>query len=641
MVPFFVCGNLALDQPADQSAALDLAHHILMSCNRYDLDTTQWTPESGFRSVFVVNCPESSVSNENQPRQSSPFQLAWTCTADATTCTKARDAFVRAGQRLQVALKITTPIVVKGTFRSFCQGQSTCALRNTLGQASAASFLLGPDGYMYPQALYKHISSAPTQYAAQDIIAEFNSDFNFYFGDGKIQPSQVDFELVLLHELVHGLGLTTSWNTWFKDAYPVDTSQDYLTPSFTVRMAPGTSSQNIQNINFGNWQPLQAFDRAMATQAGKSLIENYNRVTAFSGSGAALPGFLTGFKVSGDPYNAAKEVYSYATAGPRNLVYNVPNEAQFASGETIYLQTYANQYLQGSSIAHFDLQSYVNTPDFLMIPDVTNLTGQSLDEILARLSKDWAYGVMGPRLLGVLGSMGWPLQASPTSPLPTVNPTASPTVSPTQSAVPTMVVPSEAATVAGMPVPVFVGIVAGCLLGAGLLIGFIVWITKRTKRKQQAAGLYLTETLPFETASPAGYQVRLAPEMGYTQPVLPPVATVRRPPPPPPTGSSYYATPSTVSSMGRNNFSDAQIEADAALARMLQEQEDAIARGQTPRPTPLPSQYSSQTYTTPYNQSYMPSQTYSRSQMYPQDIASPLPPPRAGPSTQSNRTYQM
>ncbi|CAG8826691.1 6203_t:CDS:2, partial [Gigaspora rosea] len=49
-------------------------------------------------------------------------------------------------------------------------------------------------------------------YSSCDIYAQFNSAVNFWFnGDGPISPAQQNIHTVILHELFHGLGLTSSW----------------------------------------------------------------------------------------------------------------------------------------------------------------------------------------------------------------------------------------------------------------------------------------------------------------------------------------------------------------------------------------------------------------------------------------------
>ena len=73
------------------------------------------------------------------------------------------------------------------------------------------------------------------------------------------------------------------------------------------------------------------------------------------------------------------------------------------------LATFLNQYLLGSSISHLDRDTYVNTADFLMVPAA--IPGQTLDSIIAKHPSK--YGVIGPGLLAILQTIGWPTKESP------------------------------------------------------------------------------------------------------------------------------------------------------------------------------------------------------------------------------------
>jgi hypothetical protein len=68
---------------------------------------------------------------------------------------------------------------------------------------------------VYPQSLFKQINNgAQVSMREVDIIAEFNTDFKFWFeGDGPIARDQVDFELVVTHEFV-GVSRFGNFEVW-------------------------------------------------------------------------------------------------------------------------------------------------------------------------------------------------------------------------------------------------------------------------------------------------------------------------------------------------------------------------------------------------------------------------------------------
>lgn len=138
--------------------------HPLSNCTNIRWDA-EFTGPPGSPPRYVPVCADISKEEAElqrrhllQPRQTSePFTIQFTCT-DTTDaiCAKARTGFQQAGARLAKALKIQTSIVVQATFKSFCEGQgASCPLRNTLGQASASSYLQGNingDGpWLFPQ----------------------------------------------------------------------------------------------------------------------------------------------------------------------------------------------------------------------------------------------------------------------------------------------------------------------------------------------------------------------------------------------------------------------------------------------------------------------------------------------------------
>src|SRR5688572_24015139 len=79
----------------------------------------------------------------------------------------------------------------------------------TLGQAGATRYisLKDDDGIyrLYPQPLVKQFQfEKHAKFFEFDIFAEFNAFMPFWFeGDPEIQPLQVDFKSVVVHELIH------------------------------------------------------------------------------------------------------------------------------------------------------------------------------------------------------------------------------------------------------------------------------------------------------------------------------------------------------------------------------------------------------------------------------------------------------
>jgi hypothetical protein len=126
-------------------------------------------------------------------------------------CDKVKNALQRAGARIASVFQIQTPIVVSCEYTPFCENTPNCDLANVLGGAQYASAFEVENNNggtsMYPQALVKNLKvGKQLQYGKVDIIAQFNSEHNFYFREDGIPITdlQVDFEYVATHELIHG-----------------------------------------------------------------------------------------------------------------------------------------------------------------------------------------------------------------------------------------------------------------------------------------------------------------------------------------------------------------------------------------------------------------------------------------------------
>ncbi|CAJ0922457.1 16151_t:CDS:2 [Entrophospora sp. SA101] len=88
-----------------------------------------------------------------------------------------------------------------------------------IGQAGPSRWIgmKSEDGIvrLYPQALVKQFQlKTNPEFSPADIIAEFNSDVDFWFEDDAtpIKPTQYGFLYMTLHEFIHGLGFVSIWD---------------------------------------------------------------------------------------------------------------------------------------------------------------------------------------------------------------------------------------------------------------------------------------------------------------------------------------------------------------------------------------------------------------------------------------------
>lgn len=169
------------------------------------------------------------------------------------TCKKVSDSFRRVANRIERVLFLSNPVTIKASFLSLCNTNITdygkpCAIdETTLGFAaskewhqfetsSAIRFGLDPD-YIYPTSLARQYAGNTSELDPFDIDvdATFNSDWNWWFSNSDDQAGyssnsywgppvainggfykqtdtySYDFEQVVAHEIIHGLGFTSSW----------------------------------------------------------------------------------------------------------------------------------------------------------------------------------------------------------------------------------------------------------------------------------------------------------------------------------------------------------------------------------------------------------------------------------------------
>ncbi|KAL7751781.1 Structural maintenance of chromosomes protein 4 [Sorochytrium milnesiophthora] len=223
------------------------------SARRFDMKAT----DSGMRLYYSAAASDRSVvqrlassappSSNTTQNASSIISFTLACPdIDPTACAKMNATLTTAAAVLGNILDLSAPVVIDATYNSFCGAQkSSCPAqqKNALGWAMPSSLwsLYGLEGvdpdYTYPQALAKQLVVKTLSWNDADILARFNADASFWFeGDvSPIRPDQTDALYVVVHELLHGFGLISSWNSYFASAsLPLPTTQ-FITPQPNVQ----------------------------------------------------------------------------------------------------------------------------------------------------------------------------------------------------------------------------------------------------------------------------------------------------------------------------------------------------------------------------------------------------------------------
>ncbi|KAI8332849.1 hypothetical protein BC941DRAFT_455333 [Chlamydoabsidia padenii] len=232
------------------------------------------------------------------------------CILDDQFCSKVLGALQTAAQEFTLVVHLKTKLVIRAAYYEFCE--HICA-NDTYGLGAPSSqftlpFKDGDMNFIYPQALAKQLSpyEYTTSWAYHDVMIELNHDpymnvinmdtllkhgdedgnsygnnsnnikwngtgippFGKYWfkGDPAIQPYQIDFEYILLHEILHGMGFVSSWAAYFdNNASPFHTLLDgifdpadlqFVTPSPYWSVQPPSGPTFVTGF-----QPNMIFDK--------------------------------------------------------------------------------------------------------------------------------------------------------------------------------------------------------------------------------------------------------------------------------------------------------------------------------------------------------------------------------------------
>lgn len=351
----------------------------------------------------VVDC--SLVTDEPRLRSklksavgTGQFILNFNCPVGGPICQKAQSTFNLAFEILLGNLVLNQNILVNASFTDFCATTSQCTTDGFQvlgGAAPARSIVLEDDDGMlraYPQALVRQMNLPQhPAFTGSDIFAQFNSKARFHFPEdtGPMGAGQSDFLFVVLHEMAHGLGFTSSWDDYLNDT-PLALTPGINGGSSGAQFAFGGFVENIFDrfvIETATNTPLSARTAALNNAFPTS---NFASSQAFFAALQASPVFKA---------NSPQVFKLSTTAGSLAFVTN--NKARMT------LETSLNPYQPGSSVSHADLKTFSDTSDFLMRFRVD--PGTSLADAVNRGKG----GPLGPLLLGVLESLGYATKANP------------------------------------------------------------------------------------------------------------------------------------------------------------------------------------------------------------------------------------
>ncbi|KAF0505740.1 sequence orphan [Gigaspora margarita] len=344
----------------------------------------------------------------------SSFNVNFKCdSTDSGLCQKAQSAFEMAGQIISSVFMFEVPITLNATFSNLNDS-------NLLGSATPSRFipLISEDGVprLYPQSLVKQFKfNVHPEYSSCDIYAQFNS------GDGPISPTQQNIHTVILHELFHGLGFTSSWRNNLDSLlqYP----SNGLSPvPYLITSASSKSIifQGFIETIFDKFLVILPDNTTSSPLVPTSLTAYTSKLNEF---GPPPTEFSSSLKFAeslmlSPQWNSVAPFILNKSSIANTLVF-LPRGYQLVNGT--YVETSVNPFLSGSSISHVSFASYTNSQDFLMRYKLE--PGFTIEDLLSRggnYQNDDGTGVIGPRLRSIMESIGYKTLYNPNPIIPKV-----------------------------------------------------------------------------------------------------------------------------------------------------------------------------------------------------------------------------
>ncbi|KAJ3123148.1 Dynein regulatory complex subunit 3 [Nowakowskiella sp. JEL0407] len=365
---------------------------------------------SPIRNVAIQS--DAEEANANSTLATEPFAFMIRCMIpDTNLCRNMENGLKRAAIRIANIVLIYRQILVEVNITSL--GPKN----NVLGSAGPAAYFKGvfsksenSSGYLFPQGLVKQMLKNVEfiSYAPFDIVSYFYNDRAWYFPEyGRpINPSENDFELVACHELIHGLGMVSRWNS----------VQDIFPPAITngrIGLIPPIGYENNTGaVSLQSWQPLSVFDRFLYLDYGTynvscnllaTNITNYRIIDGYR----TPESFFSGLMGNQDARNAAREMFALATKG-NGLIFTPDRSYGIDKVELA-----ANDpFRKGSSIHHVD-DAYNVTNDLLMTATV-QFQGRSMSQLIkdkfldsTRNDTESTVAPFGVNVRAMLYSIGW------------------------------------------------------------------------------------------------------------------------------------------------------------------------------------------------------------------------------------------
>ena len=236
---------------------------------------------------------------------------------------------------------------------------------------------MGPE-LLFPQSLIKQQNQIPNEYSADsgDFKITFNENFrnmNYQPNLDQIHDGMYDFERLVAHEILHGLGFTRTLQLDYTHAqWKRAMTGDILQPI----------DQKWNKNSVIKYLPLSIFESFMyvGSQSLLSIAENIR--TKYNTLGNRFMQSIL----------SKRKLYNLATSS--NVHLKLPNNS------VVYLNA-SRTFLPSSSLSHLH-NIYKNTSDFVIVSGIGK--GKTLNSLMKTSNST---NVLGPNVRSILESVGW------------------------------------------------------------------------------------------------------------------------------------------------------------------------------------------------------------------------------------------
>ncbi|KAJ9078994.1 hypothetical protein DSO57_1001207 [Entomophthora muscae] len=179
------------------------------------MNPSLWTTLASLLGVGLPIGPTEAVSSAVMKSKLGTVEWDVTCRAEEETCTKVNHALELMSSAMENALALK-PIRIQLGFENTCSSWFLCST-GKLSTCKASTLIHSGEGKqscIYPPALYKQKHHDQQVFPDYDMFIKINAQHRYYFPSdypSTQEACQYDFMYILTHQVLYGLGISSSY----------------------------------------------------------------------------------------------------------------------------------------------------------------------------------------------------------------------------------------------------------------------------------------------------------------------------------------------------------------------------------------------------------------------------------------------